>query len=123
MSSDLEHSPTVDAAEVARFSALAATWWDPRGKMAPLHKLNPVRLGYIRDAACQQFGRNRCGRVEQVLVEGASRTDAALLRGRTRRNTTVNFTGTSTPGSLVEVRIDDATSTTLRGQELAAVAA
>jgi len=58
MSSDLDHSPTVDAAEVARFSALAATWWDPRGKMAPLHKLNPVRLGYIRDAACQQFGRN-----------------------------------------------------------------
>jgi 2-polyprenyl-6-hydroxyphenyl methylase / 3-demethylubiquinone-9 3-methyltransferase len=58
MSSDLEHSPTVDAAEVARFSALAATWWDPRGKMAPLHKLNPVRLGYIRDAACQQFGRD-----------------------------------------------------------------
>jgi 2-polyprenyl-6-hydroxyphenyl methylase/3-demethylubiquinone-9 3-methyltransferase len=58
MSSDLEHSPTVDAAEVARFSALAATWWDTRGKMAPLHKLNPVRLGYIRDAVCQQFGRD-----------------------------------------------------------------
>lgn len=58
MSSDLEHSPTVDAAEVARFSALAATWWDTRGKMAPLHKLNPIRLGYIRDAVCQQFGRD-----------------------------------------------------------------
>jgi 2-polyprenyl-6-hydroxyphenyl methylase/3-demethylubiquinone-9 3-methyltransferase len=58
MTSDQNHSPTVDAAEVARFSALAATWWDTRGKMAALHKLNPVRLAYIRDAACQQFGRD-----------------------------------------------------------------
>jgi 2-polyprenyl-6-hydroxyphenyl methylase/3-demethylubiquinone-9 3-methyltransferase len=58
MNSDLNHSPTVDAAEVARFSALAATWWDTRGKMAALHKLNPVRLAYIRDATCQQFGRD-----------------------------------------------------------------
>ena len=65
----------------------------------------------------------RVGRVEEVLVEGPSRTDAAVLRGRTRRNTTVNFAGTSAPGSLVEVRIEDATSTTLRGVELAAVAA
>jgi 2-polyprenyl-6-hydroxyphenyl methylase/3-demethylubiquinone-9 3-methyltransferase len=49
---------TVDADEVARFSALAAEWWDPRGKMAPLHKFNPVRLGYIRDAACRAFSRD-----------------------------------------------------------------
>jgi tRNA-2-methylthio-N6-dimethylallyladenosine synthase len=65
----------------------------------------------------------RIGRTEQVLVEGPSRTDATLLRGRTRRNTTVNFAGTSAPGSLVDVRIEDATSTTLKGEELAAVAA
>jgi tRNA-2-methylthio-N6-dimethylallyladenosine synthase len=65
----------------------------------------------------------RVGRVEEVLVEGPSRTDSSVLRGRTRRNTTVNFAGTSAPGSLVEVRIEDATSTTLRGVELAAVAA
>jgi 2-polyprenyl-6-hydroxyphenyl methylase/3-demethylubiquinone-9 3-methyltransferase len=58
MSSDLDRSPTVDAAEVARFSALAATWWNTRGEMAALHKLNPVRLAYIRDATCQQFGRD-----------------------------------------------------------------
>ena len=42
---------TVDPAEVERFSALAAEWWDPHGKMALLHKFNPVRLGYIREAA------------------------------------------------------------------------
>src|SRR5260370_33566336 len=49
---------TVDAAEVDRFSRLAGEWWDPRGKMAVLHKFNPVRLAYIRDAVCRQFGRN-----------------------------------------------------------------
>jgi tRNA-2-methylthio-N6-dimethylallyladenosine synthase len=65
----------------------------------------------------------RVGRSEQVLVEGPSRTDPTLLRGRTRRNTTVNFTGSAGPGELVEVRIESATSTTLRGSALAAVAA
>ena len=48
---------TVDEAEVAQFSRIATEWWDPRGKMAALHKFNPVRLGYIRDVACRQFGR------------------------------------------------------------------
>jgi 2-polyprenyl-6-hydroxyphenyl methylase/3-demethylubiquinone-9 3-methyltransferase len=51
-------SSTVDQAEVDRFSALAAEWWNPRGKMAPLHKFNPVRLGYIRDQAVAQFARD-----------------------------------------------------------------
>jgi 2-polyprenyl-6-hydroxyphenyl methylase/3-demethylubiquinone-9 3-methyltransferase len=50
---------TVDQAEVERFSALAAEWWDPRGKMAPLHKFNPVRIGVIRDQAAARFGRDR----------------------------------------------------------------
>ena len=49
---------TVDPAEVARFSQLAEQWWDPRGKMAPLHKINPLRLQFIRDAACRKFDRN-----------------------------------------------------------------
>ena len=57
---DTIHS-TVDAAEVERFSALAAEWWDPRGKMAVLHKFNPVRLGLIKQAACRQFGRDGNG--------------------------------------------------------------
>jgi tRNA-2-methylthio-N6-dimethylallyladenosine synthase len=70
-------------------------------------------------------GRNaeRVGRVEEVLVEGASRTDPALLRGRTRRNTTVNFSGSAQAGELVRVQIDAATSTTLRGVQAVAVAA
>ncbi len=49
---------TVDPEEIARFSAIAAEWWDPRGKFRPLHKFNPVRLGYIRDAVCARFGRD-----------------------------------------------------------------
>src|SRR5215216_3636493 len=52
------HTSTVDEAEVERFSAMAAEWWDPRGKMAPLHKFNPVRIGYVRDRAAAHFGRD-----------------------------------------------------------------
>jgi 2-polyprenyl-6-hydroxyphenyl methylase/3-demethylubiquinone-9 3-methyltransferase len=49
---------TVDAAEVERFSRLAADWWNPRGPMAPLHKFNPTRLAYIRDQAAAYFRRD-----------------------------------------------------------------
>jgi len=49
---------TVDPAEVARFSAIADEWWDPRGKFAPLHRFNPVRLAYIKEALCRRFGRD-----------------------------------------------------------------
>src|SRR5690348_6140657 len=49
---------SVDPAEIAKFSKLSEQWWDPKGKMAPLHKINPLRLTYIRDAACRKFDRN-----------------------------------------------------------------
>ena len=52
------HQGTVDPAEVERFSAIAADWWNPRGKMAPLHRFNPVRIGYIRDQAAERFSRD-----------------------------------------------------------------
>jgi tRNA-2-methylthio-N6-dimethylallyladenosine synthase len=74
-----------------------------------------------RGAAVRNEGR--VGLVEEVLVEGPSRTDPALLRGRTRRNTTVNFTGTAAPGDMVPVTIEGATSTTLRGRETTLVPA
>ena len=51
-------SSTVDPAEIAKFSRLSDEWWDPAGKMAPLHKINPLRLAYIRDAACRKFDRS-----------------------------------------------------------------
>jgi 2-polyprenyl-6-hydroxyphenyl methylase/3-demethylubiquinone-9 3-methyltransferase len=49
---------SVDEAEVAKFSAIAAEWWDPSGKFAPLHKFNPVRLSFIRAEAAAHFGRD-----------------------------------------------------------------
>lgn len=49
---------TIDDEEVARFSAMADEWWDPAGKFKPLHKFNPIRLGYIRDRLCAHFGRD-----------------------------------------------------------------
>lgn len=52
---------TIDEAEVEKFAAIADEWWDPFGKFKPLHKFNPVRLAYIRDAVCAHFGRNRRG--------------------------------------------------------------
>ncbi len=49
---------SVDPEEVARFSALAEKWWDPKGEFAPLHRFNPTRLGFIRDRAAERFGRD-----------------------------------------------------------------
>jgi 2-polyprenyl-6-hydroxyphenyl methylase/3-demethylubiquinone-9 3-methyltransferase len=48
---------SVDPAEVEKFSAMAAEWWDPAGKFAPLHKFNPVRLQFLRETAAAHFGR------------------------------------------------------------------
>jgi 2-polyprenyl-6-hydroxyphenyl methylase / 3-demethylubiquinone-9 3-methyltransferase len=58
MARNPQRQSTIDEAEVERFSALAAEWWDPRGKMAPLHKFNPVRIGYVRDQAAARFDRD-----------------------------------------------------------------
>jgi tRNA-2-methylthio-N6-dimethylallyladenosine synthase len=81
------------------------------------------RLIEVVQRVAAERNRPRIGGVEEVLVEGPSRTDSALLRGRTRRNTTVNFLGSALPGELVGVRIEEATSTTLRGAQLEAAAA
>jgi tRNA-2-methylthio-N6-dimethylallyladenosine synthase len=81
------------------------------------------QLVNVVQAVAAKRNRARIGLVEEVLVEGPSRTDSTLLRGRTRRNTTVNFRGDAAPGALVEVRIEGATSTTLRGVEPSLVAA
>jgi tRNA-2-methylthio-N6-dimethylallyladenosine synthase len=74
------------------------------------------RLAAERNAA-------RVGLLEEVLVEGPSRTEPSLLRGRTRRNTTVNFVGVAEPGDLTSVVIEGSTSTTLRGRERSLVPA
>jgi tRNA-2-methylthio-N6-dimethylallyladenosine synthase len=81
------------------------------------------RLVDVVQRVAERRNRERIGRAEEVLVEGPSRTDASVLRGRTRRNTTVNFAGTALRGELVDVAIEGATSTTLRGTQVRALAA
>jgi tRNA-2-methylthio-N6-dimethylallyladenosine synthase len=76
----------------------------------------------VQQIAAERNAR-RVGMVEEVLVESPSRTEPALLRGRTRRNTTVNFSGDAEPGELVSVEIASATSTTLAGAQLSLAAA
>ena len=49
---------TVDPAEVAKFEAMAVEWWDPKGKFKPLHEMNPIRLEYIVQQICAEFGRD-----------------------------------------------------------------
>jgi 2-polyprenyl-6-hydroxyphenyl methylase/3-demethylubiquinone-9 3-methyltransferase len=51
-------SPSVDPAEIEKFSRLAHEWWDPKGKFRPLHLFNPVRIGFVRDVAAAHFRRD-----------------------------------------------------------------
>ena len=81
------------------------------------------RLVDVVQRIAAERNARRIGLVEEVLVEGPSRTDPVRLRGRTRRNTTVNFSGDARPGELVRVEIEGATSTTLSGRRAALVAA
>jgi tRNA-2-methylthio-N6-dimethylallyladenosine synthase len=81
------------------------------------------RLVDLVQRIATERNESRIGRVEEVLVEGPSRTDPRFLRGRTRRNTTVNFVGAAQPGDLVDVVIERATSTTLGGSQVAVAVA
>jgi 2-polyprenyl-6-hydroxyphenyl methylase/3-demethylubiquinone-9 3-methyltransferase len=57
---------TVDEADVARFEALGEDWWAENGSMRPLHRLNPVRIAYIRDHICQHFPAGETARPRDV---------------------------------------------------------
>src|SRR5438552_1037347 len=80
------------------------------------------RLVDLVQRVAAERNKLRIGRIEEVLVEGPSRTDPSVLRGRTRRNTSVNFAGTAAPGDFVDVLIERATSTTLAGSQRVALA-
>jgi tRNA-2-methylthio-N6-dimethylallyladenosine synthase len=128
-----DFSETVTAVEEAGFDSAFTFVYSPRAgtEAAAMSDQIPEEVKRERiERLIQTVQRvaadrnvERVGRIEEVLVEGSSRTDASLLRGRTRRNTTVNFAGTAAAGELVAVRIDDATSTTLRGVQAVPVAA
>jgi len=55
-------SSSIDPADVSRFSAIAAEWWNPRGKFAPLHRFNPARLAFIRERTLRHFGHDGAAR-------------------------------------------------------------
>jgi tRNA-2-methylthio-N6-dimethylallyladenosine synthase len=130
---EADFAETLDVVEEVRYDSAFTFIYSPRAgtEAAALPDQVPdevkhERLERLVDAVQRiALARNleRVGRLEEVLVEGASRTDGALLRGRTRRNTTVNFSGVAGAGEITHVLVEGATSTTLRGRELAAVAA
>jgi len=129
---EADFEETLDVVEEVRFESAYTFIYSPRSgtEAAALpdlpHEIKQARIERLIDVVQHIAGeRNaeRIGRVEEVLVEGPSRTDPAVLRGRTRRNTTVNFVGRAAPGELVDVLVEGATSTTLRGTRVAALVA
>src|SRR5437870_4357862 len=124
---------TLEAVEEVRYDGAFTFVYSPRAgtEAAAMAEQVPEdvkrkrieRLIDVVQRIAHERNEERVGRVEEVLVEGPSRTDPSVLRGRTRRNTTVNFSGAAQPGELVDVRIDAATSTTLRGAQAVPAAA
>ena len=130
---DADFDATLAVVEEARFDSAFTFVYSPRSGTAAAAMPDQIDDGVKRDrmeqlvAVVQRIAAEnnarRIGRIEQVLVEGPSRTDPDLWRGRTRRNTTVNFDGACAPGDLVDVMIDAASSTTLRGRAVPALVA
>jgi len=130
---DEDFEQTVTAVEEVGYDAAFTFVFSPRRGTEAAEMPNQVpeelkherieRLIEVVQRVAEARNRERIGRVEEVLVEGPSRTDEAVLRGRTRRNTTVNFNGAAVAGELVSVEIEAASSMTLRGTAVAAVAA
>jgi tRNA-2-methylthio-N6-dimethylallyladenosine synthase len=128
---DADFAKTLEVVEEVGFDSAFTFIFSPRSgtEAADLPDQVPVEIKHARleelvdlvQRISTERNTARIGGVEEVLVEGPSRTDAALMRGRTRRNTTVNFVGDARPGDLVDVLVDSATSTTLRGHEVALV--
>jgi tRNA-2-methylthio-N6-dimethylallyladenosine synthase len=123
---DFEHTLSL-VEEVGYDGAFTFVYSPRRGTEAatlPDQVPHPVKVARMERLveAVQRRGRERAerfvGRTLDVLVEGPSRTDPSRLRGRSRHNKVVNFSGLASPGELVEVRITGATSQTLSGEEL-----
>jgi tRNA-2-methylthio-N6-dimethylallyladenosine synthase len=113
--------------EVAYDGAFTFIFSPRRGTEAALveegvvpHAVKVERMGRLLEVV-QRRARERAqrfvGTTQEVLVEGASRTDPNMIRGRTRHNKAVNFSGLAGPGELTYVRIESATSQTLAGVE------
>jgi tRNA-2-methylthio-N6-dimethylallyladenosine synthase len=130
---DADFAETLDVVEDVRFDSAYTFIFSPRSATEAATMPDQVpdeikhdrleRLVEVVQRIAADRNAQRVGRVEQVLVEGPSRTDPSLARGRTRRNTTANFVGSAEPGDLVDVVVEESTSTTLRGRAASVVAA
>jgi tRNA-2-methylthio-N6-dimethylallyladenosine synthase len=126
--SEADFTETLEVvSEVAYDAAFTFVFSPRRGTLAAEitdgvvpHPIKVERMQRLLEVV-QQGARERAqrfvGRTLEVLVEGSSRTDAERLRGRTRHNKVVNFSGLAAPGELTHVQIDSATSQTLAGEE------
>jgi tRNA-2-methylthio-N6-dimethylallyladenosine synthase len=122
---------TLTAVEEVEFDSAFTFVYSPRAGTEAAARTDQVpddvkrdrieRLVEVVQRVATERNAARVGNVEEVLVEGLSRTDASFLRGRTRRNMAVNFTGDASPGELVNVRIERATSQALGGAQVAVV--
>jgi len=124
---EAEFAETLEVVEQARYDSAFTFVFSPRRGTAAAdlpdqlaHTVKRERMGRLVEAV-QHIAAERSqrfvGRTVEVLVEGPSRTDPSRLRGRTRHNKTVNFTGRAEPGELAQVEIASATSTTLAGEQ------
>jgi tRNA-2-methylthio-N6-dimethylallyladenosine synthase len=124
---EADFQQTLDVVEQVRYDSAFTFVFSPRrGTEAAQfedqipHTVKRERMERLVEAV-QRIAHERAqrfvGRELDVLVEGPSRTDPEKLRGRTRHNKTVNFSGVAQPGDFARVEITSATSTTLAGEE------
>src|SRR3954464_266511 len=123
---DADFEETLQVAEEVGYDSAFTFIFSPRrGTLAaeledqlphPVKRERMERLVEVVQRRATERAQRFVGRTEEGLVEGPSRTDPTRLRGRTRHNKTVNFTGAAQPGEMVPVRIGSATSTTLAGE-------
>jgi len=124
---EADFAETLAMVETVRFDSAFTFVYSPRNGTeaaampdqvdADVKRQRMERLVEVVQRSAAEQNAERVGRIEEVLVEGRSRTDETLLRGRTRRNTMVNFAGAAQPGDLVDVLIERSTSTTLAGAQ------
>jgi 2-polyprenyl-6-hydroxyphenyl methylase/3-demethylubiquinone-9 3-methyltransferase len=77
----MQQDGTLSSDEVARFDALAADWWAPNGPMAPLHKMNPLRAGWIEQRIRQRFATDLAGEILDIGCGAGLLSEALAGRG------------------------------------------
>ena len=124
---DAEFDETLEVVEQVKYDSAFTFIFSPRRGTEAAELDDPVpheekvermqRLVEVVQRRARERSQRFVGRTMEVLVEGASRTDASRLRGRTRHNKVVNFAGLAQPGEYVDVEIHEATSQTLLGEQ------